>query len=83
MPFLVNADMYVGNDTFGSHVCSQSGKPSIVILLDSPKTYTDYTPNHIRIIPKGYDINKISHGSRINPNLISVEQVYKKIYEYI
>ena len=82
IPFIASADMYVGNDSFGSHISSQSGKPSLVILLDSPKAYTDYTPNHIRIIPEGYDINNITHGSEIDPNLIKVEQVYKSILSY-
>ena len=82
IPFIASADMYVGNDSFGSHISSQSGKPSLVILLDSPKAYTDYTPNHIRIIPEGYDVNNITHGSEIDPNLIKVEQVYKSILSY-
>ena len=50
--------------------------------VDSPKAYTDYTPNHIRIIPEGYDVNNITHGSEIDPNLIKVEQVYKSILSY-
>ena len=82
IPFIASSDMYVGNDSFGSHISSQSGKPSLVILLDSPKAYTDYTPNHIRIIPEGYDVNNITHGSEIDPNLIKVEQVYKSILSY-
>ena len=32
--------MYVGNDSFGSHITSQSGKKSIVMLLDAPRAYT-------------------------------------------
>ena len=83
IPFLVSANMYVGNDSFGSHISSQSGKPSIVILLDSPKAYTDYSPNHFRIVPEGYDISNINHGSKIDPNLVKVDQVYQKILNYI
>ena len=82
IPFLASADMYVGNDSFGSHISSQSGKPSLVILLDTPKAYTDYTPYHVRIIPEGYNINNVTHGSEIDPNLIKVEQVFKKITSY-
>ena len=82
IPFLASADMYVGNDSFGSHISAQSGKPSLVILLDSPKAYTDYTPNHVRIVPEGYNINNVTHGSKIDPNLIKVEQVFKKIISY-
>ena len=46
IPFLCSADMYVGNDSFGSHITSQSGIKSLVILLDSPKAYTDYSKNY-------------------------------------
>ena len=41
--------MYVGNDSFGSHITAQSGIKSLVILLDSPKAYTDYSKNYQRI----------------------------------
>ena len=71
--------MYVGNDTFGSHVTSQSGKKSIVLLLDSPKAYTDYSDNYFRIVPKGYNINEINHDTYADPNLISVTDVVEII----
>jgi len=79
IPFLCSSDMYVGNDSFGSHITSQSGKKSIVILLDSPKAYTDYSNNYVRVIPDGFDINDLTHGSNIDPNLISVNQILKII----
>jgi len=79
IPFLCSSDMYVGNDSFGSHITSQSGKKSIVILLDSPKAYTDYSNNYLRVIPDGFDINDLTHGSNIDPNLISVNQILKII----
>ena len=71
--------MYVGNDSFGSHIISQNGKRSIIMLLDSPKAYTDYSQNHYRIIPKGFDIEQITHGTNANPNLITVEEVIQTI----
>lgn len=79
IPYLCFADMYVGNDSFGSHVTSQSGKKSIVILLDSPKTYTDYSVNYYRILPNDFNINDVTHGSNIDPSLITVEKVINKI----
>ena len=79
IPILTSCNMYVGNDSFGSHITSQSGIKSIVILLDSPKAYTDYSKNFCRIIPRGFDIDKISHGSNTNPNLVLVEDVIKNI----
>ncbi len=75
IPYLCSSDMYIGNDSFGSHITSQSGKKSIVILLDSPRAYTDYSKNYYRVIPKGFDINNLTHGSNADPNLISVNEI--------
>ena len=79
VPYLCACDMYVGNDSFGSHVSAQSGKKSIVFLLDSPKAYTDYSKNFFRLVPEGFNINDITHNTRADPNLISVDNVIKKI----
>ena len=79
IPYLCSSNMYVGNDSFGSHVTSQSGIKSLVILLDSPKAYTDYSKNYQRIIPDGVKIENVTHGSNLNPEHISVEKVYQEI----
>ena len=71
--------MYVGNDSFGSHVTSQSGIKSLVILLDTPKAYTDYSKNYQRIVPDGIDVEDVTHGSNLKPELVSVEKVYQTI----
>jgi len=82
IPYLCASDMYVGNDSFGSHITSQYGKKSIVILLDSPKAYTDYSQNYYRMAPSGYDIEKITHGTNADPNLLTVEEVIKTIKKF-
>ena len=74
--------MYIGNDSFGSHITSQSGKKSIVILLDSPRAYTDYSKNYYRVIPKGFDINNLTHGSNANPNLVSVDEIVNIVKKF-
>jgi len=79
IPYLCASNMYVGNDSFGSHITSQSGKKSIVMLLDSPKAYTDYSQNYYRMVPNGFNIAEITHGTNADPNLISVEEVIKNI----
>ena len=79
IPYLCISNMYVGNDSFGSHITSQSNINSIVILLDSPKAYTDYSKNFFRIGPSGIDINNITHGTNANPDLIKVDEVIKLI----
>ncbi len=81
MPYLNLCDMYVGNDTFSHHVTSQSKKPSIVILLNSPKAYSDYSIYHHRIIPDNITIEEIDHHSNLNPDSVSVEKVLNKIIE--
>ena len=81
LPMLCSADLYIGNDSFGHHITCQSGIPSIILLLDTPKAYSDYSKNQFRIIPEGADINKISHDSALNPNSIKVSQVYNKVME--
>jgi ADP-heptose:LPS heptosyltransferase len=79
IPYLCSSNMYVGNDSFGSHITSQSGIKSLVILLDTPKAYTDYSKNYQRIIPDGVKIENLTHGSNLNPEHISVEKVYQEI----
>ena len=82
IPYLCASDMYVGNDSFGSHITSQFGKKSIVLLLDSPRAYTDYSNNFYRIIPNGFNIEKLTHGSNADPNLISVNKVIEAINNF-
>ena len=79
IPYLCASDMYVGNDSFGSHITSQSGKKSIVMLLDAPRAYTDYSKNYYRMIPNGFTIDEITHGTNADPNLITVEEVIETI----
>tara|TARA_B100000795_G_scaffold208745_1_gene162224 strand:+ start:38 stop:976 length:939 start_codon:yes stop_codon:yes gene_type:complete len=79
IPYLCSANMYVGNDSFGSHITSQSGIKSLVILLDTPKAYTDYSKNFIRIIPDNMNIEDVTHGSNLKAEDVSVEKVYQTV----
>jgi ADP-heptose:LPS heptosyltransferase len=81
IPYLCSANMYVGNDSFGSHVTAQSGIKSLVILLDTPKAYTDYSKNCQRIVPDGIKIENITHGSNLMAENVSVEKVYQAIID--
>ena len=83
IPVISLCDLYVGNDSFGHHVTSQCGLPSIVLMLDSPKAYSDYSINHYRLLPHGIDLNLISHGSMFSPEQITVNQVYNKVLSLI
>ncbi len=82
IPYLCASDMYVGNDSFGSHITSQSGKKSIVMLLDAPKAYTDYSQNYYRMVPSGFNIEEITHGTNADPDLITVKEVIKAINRF-
>tara|TARA_B100001063_G_scaffold246435_1_gene285633 strand:+ start:57 stop:983 length:927 start_codon:yes stop_codon:yes gene_type:complete len=77
------SNIYIGNDSFGHHISCQMGKPSFVILLDTPKAYSDYSTNQNRIIPDGIDIEKITHDSKLDPNSISVDMVLNQVREFI
>ena len=80
---IVGADMYIGNDSFGQHIACQSGKPSIVLLLDTPSAYSEYSKNQHQIIPEGTSINSISHDSSFDSNSIKVEIVLNEVLQYL
>ena len=75
--------MYIGNDSFGQHVASQSSLPSFIIILDTPKAYSDYSANQYRILPKGIEENSITHDSAFPANSISVAMVLNKMKNFI
>ena len=79
IPFFSLCDAYVGNDSFMHHVTSQSGKPAIVLLINSPRAYTDYSKNYHRIIPDNTSIDNINHSFLHTPDSISVEKVIDKV----
>ena len=76
-------DMYIGNDSFGQHIASQCGKPSIILLLDTPSAYSEYSKNQHQITPEGASIKNISHDSSFDPNSIGVETVLNKALSYL
>ena len=81
VPILYLSDMYVGNDSFSHHITSQCNKPSIVILLNTPKAYSDYSINQHRIIPANAKLEELDHSSNYKADSISIEKVYNKIIE--
>ena len=83
IPIISQCALYVGNDSFGHHITSQCNIPSIVIMLDTPRAYTDYSVNQHRVMPEGINVDTITHDSRILPEMIKVDQVYKKILSLI
>ena len=59
------------------------GKPSFIILLDTPRAYSDYSINQYRILPENVNIDEISHDSNLSPNSISVDMILNKIEKFI
>ena len=53
----------------------------MVILINSPQAYTDYSKNYHRIIPPGVNINNLDHTFLHSPNSISVDIVKDKVLE--
>ena len=79
--YIYLSDIFIGNDSFGHHVSSQMNKPSFVILLDTPKAYSDYSKNHHRIIPENAKLEELDHSSNYNANSIGIEKVLNKVLE--
>ncbi len=78
IPIISLCDIYIGNDSFGHHVSAQCSIPSLIIMLDTPKAYSDYSKNQFRILPPEVSIDNITHDSRISPDKIKVELVLEK-----
>tara|TARA_B100001057_G_C22854631_1_gene952246 strand:- start:1503 stop:2429 length:927 start_codon:yes stop_codon:yes gene_type:complete len=81
--YVAISDLYIGNDSFGQHLSCQMGKPSFIILLDTPRAYSDYSVNQKRIIPPNKNLDEITHDSKLDPNTISVKLVINKIKDFI
>ena len=81
--FISHCDLYIGNDSFGHHISCQMGIPCFIILLDTPRAYSDYSVNQNRIIPPNIVLDQITHDSKLDPNSISVEMVLDKIKNFI
>ena len=83
VPLISVCDMYIGNDSFGHHVASQCSLPSFIIILDTPKAYTDYSKNQYRVLPDNIDENYISHDTKISADSITVDIVLNKIKNFV
>ena len=83
IPIIASVDLYIGNDSFGQHVASQSGKPSIILLLDTPSAYSEYNKNQHQILPEGVSIKEMSHDTTSDPNRIKVDVVLDKALLYL
>ena len=59
------------------------GKPSFIILLDTPRAYSDYSTNQKRILPPNINLDEVTHDSRFDPNLISVDMIINEIKKFI
>ena len=81
--YIFLSDLYIGNDSFGHHISSQMGKPSFIILLDTPRAYSDYSINQNRILPPNISIDDITHDSKFDPNLVSVDMIIEKVKKFI
>ena len=81
--YIAISNIYIGNDSFGQHIACQMGLPSFVILLDTPRAYSDYSINQKRIIPPNINLDKITHDTQLDPNSITVELVLKNIENFI
>jgi ADP-heptose:LPS heptosyltransferase len=81
--YLSLCSIYIGNDSFGHHISCQLGIPCFIIMLDTPRAYSDYSVNQNRIVPPNTNLNDITHDSKLDPNSISVDMVLNEIKSFI
>ena len=69
LPIIKNCNIAVCNDSSFSHLSASLGKPTIVLMSDTPIIYGSYNSKMHPIIPDGVD--KVTHGTegkeQINP----------------
>ena len=81
--YISASSVYIGNDSFGHHIAAQRNIPSFIIMLDTPRAYTDYSINQNKILPHNIKENEIDHDSNLNPNSITIDMVIDKIKKFI
>lgn len=81
--YISASSVYIGNDSFGHHIAAQRNIPSFIIMLDTPRAYTDYSINQNKILPHNINENEIDHDSNLNPNSITIDMVIDKIKKFI
>lgn len=69
LPVIKNCDIAVCNDSSFSHLSAGLGKPTIVLMSDTPLIYGSYSSKMHPIMPDG--VEKVTHGTegkeQINP----------------
>ena len=69
LPIIKNCDIAVCNDSSFSHLSAALGKPTIVLMSDTPLIYGSYSSKMHPLVPDG--VEKVTHGTegkeRINP----------------
>ena len=69
LPIIKNCNIAVCNDSSFSHLSAGLGKPTIVLMSDTPLIYGNYSSKMHPIIPDG--VENVTHGTegkeRINP----------------
>ena len=72
LPIIKNCDLSICNDSSFSHLSSGLGIKTIVLMVDTPLLYGNYSPRMYPIIPDGE--NDVTHNTlgkdRIDPNKI-------------
>ena len=69
IPIIKNCDVSICNDSSFSHLSAGLGKPTIVLMSDTPLIYGSYSSKMHPLIPDG--VENVTHGTdgreRINP----------------
>ncbi len=80
LPIIKNCDISICNDTSFSHLSAAVGKPTIVLMADTPLLYGSYSPQMHPIIPEG-EIT-VEHDT-LGKQKIDPKRIFEKFQDII
>ena len=80
LPVIKNCDISICNDSSFSHLSAAIGKPTIVLMADTPLLYGSYSPQMYPIIPDGEET--VTHDT-LGKDKINPKKIFEKFQDII
>ena len=75
LPVIKNCNIAICNDSSFSHLSAGLGKPTIVLMSDTPIIYGSYSPRMHPILPDG--VKEVKHDT-LGKDKINAQKIYEK-----
>ena len=75
LPIIKNCNLAVCNDSSFNHISAALGIKTLVLITDTPLTYTSYSSLMTQILPEGF--KNVTHDS-LGKDKINPEEIYIK-----